>query len=129
MPEHDVSLGRNAARQLKMLLPLVRGDRKQENRNLFDSVEARPPELEDQMWGTLAFVGASTPVHGQAGNVARTTLDPVGRYSLGDSIESELGRKCCGRGRGRWLALVKMVAGEEVFVQKSPQLCHDRSTS
>jgi len=55
--EHElVSLGRNAARQLKMLLPLVRGDRKQENRNLFDSVEARPPELEDQMWGTLAFV-------------------------------------------------------------------------
>ena len=57
MVSHDLdALGREAARELKSVLPLVRGDHKERNGALLDQLETQPPPLQNDSWGTLAFI-------------------------------------------------------------------------
>lgn len=49
------ALGRQAAGQLLVVMPLVRGDHKQKNSELFEALQAQAPTLQHKSWGDLSW--------------------------------------------------------------------------
>jgi len=70
-------LGREAARELKSVLSLVRGPHKEKNAALFDVLETEPPSLQNGSWGEMAFVAGV-----YAGFMAREPLSLEQRRAL-----------------------------------------------